>query len=113
MQIMEAQATGTTPARHTTLLRHCSLWRDLPVTNANMLLALINALHPFSESPEADENFRVLWAETVCGGFEEILHDAEAAFSSPASVRICHFHFLTSLYSFTSSYQALAYIRSC
>jgi hypothetical protein len=54
-----------------------------PHSNSNLLqrsevVALINTLHRFSESLEAVDDFRAMWAKTGTEDSEKLIHDVEA-----------------------------------
>jgi len=58
-----------------------------PHSNANLLqrsevVALINTLHRFSESLEAVDDFRAMWAETDTKDSERLIHDVQSAAST-------------------------------
>ncbi|KAF7981891.1 hypothetical protein HWV62_31473 [Athelia sp. TMB] len=60
-----------------------------PKSNANLLqrsevVALINTLHRFSESLEAVNDFRQMWAHTDSSDTEKLISEAEGIFSQPA-----------------------------
>lgn len=52
------------------------------------VVALINTLHRFSESLEAVNDFRIMWAETNAKDSAKLVQEAEALVSAYARVRL-------------------------
>jgi len=57
------------------------------VLHRSEVVALINTLHRFSESLEAVNDFRTMWAETSAKDSAKLIHEAEAATSTHARPR--------------------------